>query len=194
MNKRLYRSRKGKVLGGVVAGLGAYLDADPVLLRLVLVVATLLTGGLPIVAYIAAWIIVPEEPTTDRAATHLRDGGEDIRLRLAKSGAEMADAGARVARDVAAAIRNVRPSSQGRPEELRGSAEQGRTVTSGGSVHESEDGGSSDGARILGFLLVAVGGIFLVNRFFFAVFRSDITLPLILIVLGALVIVSGRRR
>ena len=59
--KRLYRCRHDKVLGGVCAGIAEYLHVDPVLVRLLWVVFTLISMGLGIVAYIIAWIIVPEE-------------------------------------------------------------------------------------------------------------------------------------
>jgi len=60
--KRLYRSRRDKVLGGVCGGLAEYFQIDPVLVRLLWVIFTLISMGLGIVAYIIAWIIVPEEP------------------------------------------------------------------------------------------------------------------------------------
>ncbi len=60
--KRLYRSRNDKILGGVCAGIAEYLEIDPVVVRLLWVIATLLSMGLGIVAYIIAWIIIPEEP------------------------------------------------------------------------------------------------------------------------------------
>lgn len=194
MSKRLYRTRKGRVLGGVVSGLGTYLDADPVLLRLLLVIGTIVTGGGLFIAYIAAWIIVPEEPAAGSAATYARDSVEDVRSRLAKSGAEMADAGARVTRDVVEAIRSVRTSPQGGADGAGASTEHGRTAASGGSREESGSTEVSNGARMLGFLLVAVGAIFLADKFFSVVFRSHITLPLVLIALGAVVIASGRGR
>lgn len=59
--KRLFRSRTNKVLGGVCAGLGTYLTLDPVLIR-VLWAITFFIGGAGLVAYIIAWIIIPEEP------------------------------------------------------------------------------------------------------------------------------------
>jgi len=60
--KRLYRSRHDKVLGGVCAGIARYINVDPVVVRLLWVVLTLISMGLGIVVYIIAWIIVPEEP------------------------------------------------------------------------------------------------------------------------------------
>ncbi len=58
--KRLYRSRKEKVFGGVCGGIGEYLGVDPVIVRLIWVVLTLLTMFMGIIVYLIAWIIIPE--------------------------------------------------------------------------------------------------------------------------------------
>jgi phage shock protein PspC (stress-responsive transcriptional regulator) len=49
------------MLGGVCGGLGEHLDVDPIVIRLVWIVLTLFSLGIGIIAYIIAWIIVPEE-------------------------------------------------------------------------------------------------------------------------------------
>ncbi|MFA4855972.1 MAG: PspC domain-containing protein [archaeon] len=59
--KRLYRSGRDKVLGGVCGGIGEYLNVDPVLIRLIWVVGALLWGA-GIVLYVIAWIIIPRNP------------------------------------------------------------------------------------------------------------------------------------
>ena len=59
--KRLYRSRNHKVIGGVAGGIGEYLDIDPVLAR-ILFILTFFAGGAGFIAYIIAWIIIPEQP------------------------------------------------------------------------------------------------------------------------------------
>jgi len=61
MNKKLYRSRKEKMLGGVAGGLGEYFEIDPTLVRIIFVVSLFL-GGTGVLAYIILWIVVPEEP------------------------------------------------------------------------------------------------------------------------------------
>jgi len=58
--KKLYRSRKNRVIAGVCGGLGEYFNIDPVLIRLLWVLATLIYGA-GIFAYILAWIIIPEQ-------------------------------------------------------------------------------------------------------------------------------------
>ncbi len=60
MKERLYRSRN-RVIGGVSAGLGDYLNIDPVIVRVLFIVFTLI-NGLGLLLYIILWIIVPEEP------------------------------------------------------------------------------------------------------------------------------------
>ena len=43
--------------------MGQYFSVDPVLIRLITVGVTLLTGLVPgILAYLAAWLIMPQEP------------------------------------------------------------------------------------------------------------------------------------
>ena len=62
MNRRLYRSRTDTVIGGVAAGLADYMNADPALIRIAWAILVVITGGAALVAYIIAWIVVPEEP------------------------------------------------------------------------------------------------------------------------------------
>ena len=61
MVQQLYRSRTHKVLGGVCGGLGEYFGLDPVLVR-ILTVLMFMLPGVGILAYIIAWIIIPERP------------------------------------------------------------------------------------------------------------------------------------
>jgi phage shock protein PspC (stress-responsive transcriptional regulator) len=61
--KRLYRSKKERILGGVCACLGEHLDIDPTVIRLIWAVVTVLSVGTGIIIYILAWIIIPEDDT-----------------------------------------------------------------------------------------------------------------------------------
>lgn len=61
--KQLTRSRSDRKIAGVCAGLGHYLGWDIALVRILTVFVTLLAGVFPgVIAYVLAWIIVPEEP------------------------------------------------------------------------------------------------------------------------------------
>ncbi len=59
--KRLYRSRTNKIIAGVCGGIADYTNIDPTVIRLLWLLLSLIWGA-GIVAYIIAWIIIPEEP------------------------------------------------------------------------------------------------------------------------------------
>lgn len=59
--KRIYRSGKERILGGVCGGIAEYLGADPVIIRLLWAAACLLWGA-GILLYLIAWIIIPKNP------------------------------------------------------------------------------------------------------------------------------------
>lgn len=61
MTRRLYRSAREKMLGGVAGGLAEYFDIDVALVRLLWLVTVIFWGlGLP--AYFIAWALIPLEP------------------------------------------------------------------------------------------------------------------------------------
>jgi phage shock protein C len=68
MNRRLFRSRTDRALGGVAAGLAKYLRVEVALVRLILIVSTPLTGGLAFFAYLIAWAALPLERGLPEAA------------------------------------------------------------------------------------------------------------------------------
>ena len=60
--KKLYKSKKNRVIGGVCAGIGEYSDVDPSIIRLIFVAATIFTlfwSG--ILLYLIAWAVLPEK-------------------------------------------------------------------------------------------------------------------------------------
>jgi len=57
--KKLYKS-KNKVIAGVCAGFAEYFDLDPTLVRVLWAIVSLIYG-VGILAYIIAWIIMPEK-------------------------------------------------------------------------------------------------------------------------------------
>ncbi len=61
---RLRRSVTDRRIGGVAGGLARHLDVDPIILRVAFVVAVFF-GGAGLLAYVGAWILVPEEGTDD---------------------------------------------------------------------------------------------------------------------------------
>lgn len=64
---RLYRSRDDRVIAGVAGGIARHLGVDPVLVRLA-TVALALAAGSGILAYLIAWVIIPEAPRSGEDA------------------------------------------------------------------------------------------------------------------------------
>ncbi|MFA5355157.1 MAG: PspC domain-containing protein [Candidatus Paceibacterota bacterium] len=61
--KKLYRSRKNRMLAGVLGGFGEYFGVDPTVFRVAWVVISVFSGFFPgIIAYFLAVLIVSEEP------------------------------------------------------------------------------------------------------------------------------------
>ena len=58
--KRLMRSRKYRMVGGVAGGIAEYLSIDPTWVRLLWVLLGFAYGS-GLLFYLAAWIIIPEE-------------------------------------------------------------------------------------------------------------------------------------
>jgi phage shock protein PspC (stress-responsive transcriptional regulator) len=58
--KRLTRRSNDRMVAGVCAGVADYLGLDVTLVRLLTVVAAIFSVGAVAVAYIAAWILMPE--------------------------------------------------------------------------------------------------------------------------------------
>lgn len=58
--KRLYRSKKDSIIGGVCGGIGEYFNIDTVIVRILWLVFVFLAGA-GVLAYIVAWIIIPSQ-------------------------------------------------------------------------------------------------------------------------------------
>ncbi|NCC69984.1 PspC domain-containing protein [bacterium] len=61
--KKLYRSQKDYVLGGVCGGIAEYFDVDSILVRLVAII--LIFSGAGLLIYLLMWIVVPVEGNND---------------------------------------------------------------------------------------------------------------------------------
>jgi phage shock protein C len=70
VRNRLYRSRSDRMLFGVAGGMAEWLELDPSLVRLVWALL-IVAGGVGLLLYIIAAIVIPEEPI---GATHAAAG------------------------------------------------------------------------------------------------------------------------
>lgn len=78
------RSRSERVIAGVCGGLGRYLGIDPVLLRVAFIILSL-ANGLGLIAYVVAWVAIPEEGADRPAGPALEPRREMGRLVLGGS-------------------------------------------------------------------------------------------------------------
>jgi phage shock protein PspC (stress-responsive transcriptional regulator) len=60
-SKVLVRSLNGRMLAGVCAGVSDYFGVDVTLVRVIFAVVCVFTAGAGVLAYLAAWVIIPEE-------------------------------------------------------------------------------------------------------------------------------------
>lgn len=63
MKKRLYRSRKDKMLAGVCGGIAEYFHIDPTIVRVLVVLLAISTLQLFAIAYIVGAVVIPERPS-----------------------------------------------------------------------------------------------------------------------------------
>ncbi len=75
--KRMYRDCENRVLGGVCSGMGAYLNIDPVFIRILFVLLVFIGAGISVIVYLILWIVVPEALTT---AQRLEMRGEEATI------------------------------------------------------------------------------------------------------------------
>ena len=60
--RRMYRDPDNRILGGVCSGMSAYWQIDPIILRILFVIA-FLGFGTGLIIYIILWIVLPEAKT-----------------------------------------------------------------------------------------------------------------------------------
>lgn len=59
--RRLYRSRRSRMIAGVCGGIAEYFGWDPTLVRVAFLVSLLIPGP-QAVFYLVAWVVIPDEP------------------------------------------------------------------------------------------------------------------------------------
>lgn len=58
--KRIYRSRRNRMIAGVCGGIAEYIDWDPTIVRLLYVTLSVFSAAFPgILVYLIAWLIIP---------------------------------------------------------------------------------------------------------------------------------------
>ncbi len=166
MNRRLYRSKTDCIIAGVAGGLADYFEIDVTIVRLLWVIAVFL-GGSGILAYLAAWLIIP--PAPDSPLERREPGVEPI--------GPGADQGGTAEQDHA--------SGQGLASEQSYSSEPGRA-----EAHNHNRYSAEYRRRTFGWILIVIGILFLVRNYWPWV-DMDLFWPVILVLIGVVLIAGG---
>ncbi|MBE0475900.1 MAG: PspC domain-containing protein [Coriobacteriia bacterium] len=173
MDRTLYRSRGDRVIAGVAGGLGEYLGVDPVLIRVGIVLLALVGNLAVVAAYIVMAIVVPEEPAAGE-----RPAGAETEVRMAEERMGPGDM--------------PEPGDFGRPpapDPFKSAPPPAPPPR--GSQGPQPEGPTRRGGTTAGLVLIALGVVFLLQRFI----GFDILglWPLILIAAGIWIMFRRRR-
>lgn len=75
MERQLYRPIKNRVIAGVCGGLAEYFNIDPAIIRILCVI--LAFTGTGFLAYIIAWIIMPDERNIEKTTYESSNAWQD---------------------------------------------------------------------------------------------------------------------
>ncbi len=82
--KKIYRSEKNRLLGGVAGGLGEYFNLDPVIIRILFVLLGLSGGG--VIFYLILWLIIPNQSDTNANDKEtLKKNAQEIKTQAQKA-------------------------------------------------------------------------------------------------------------
>ncbi len=161
MSKKLYRSRNDRVIGGVCGGIAEYFEIDSTLVRLAFLVIFLARGA-GLLAYVIAWIIIPERPVN----TVYEEAGDRRR-------------------------ESVDREEDFIDDEVFANKEEGYVdiVEQENSADKKQ---STDRQRILGIILIILGGVFLFD-IWLPTFYWHRFWPLVIVGLGVAILLKGAK-
>lgn len=83
---KLYRKRKGAVIGGVCIGIADKYNIDPLLIRISVLILIFFTGGLLGSVYLIFWTILPSLDSNTTIKEELVDKIQELKLVVNKVG------------------------------------------------------------------------------------------------------------
>ncbi|MGB9857404.1 MAG: PspC domain-containing protein [Dictyoglomaceae bacterium] len=78
MEKKLYRSKKERILLGVCGGIAEYFSVDPTIVRLILILLIFTTGPLLPLLYLISALIIPPAPDGEEIVTPHKSSREEL--------------------------------------------------------------------------------------------------------------------
>jgi len=174
MNKKLYRDEYHRVLGGVCSGLAEYFDMDVTVVRL-LFAFTVIIMGVGVIPYIVLWIVLPK-----KGYVYNNFNNPTVDYRVPPQQADPQNA----------------PPKPGNPfgnNPFGGNPYGG--PFGGNPVESVPPKQKSHAGIIIGVVLVFLGGIILIDNYdLIPDFDFGNLWPVILVIIGASLIVSGQTK
>ncbi|MFW6306775.1 MAG: PspC domain-containing protein [Bacillota bacterium] len=164
--EKIYRSRKDRMIGGVCGGIANYFGVDSTLVRLAAVLL-FFAEGIGLFVYIAAWIIIPEEPYSD-SKTSYQDDAIDV--------------------DGYSSDVDEDTEYKSADYESKNIDDEDTYGGNGSTIDKSEVG--DKGQKTIGIILIALGSLFLINNWM-PYFRWQRFWPLILVGFGVVLLLKG---
>ena len=170
--KKVYRSRHSKVLGGVAAGLADYFGMDVTVMRL-LFAFLLVTMPNAIIAYILAWIIIPEEPAGVRkiAPARVDTGGAAMTQETPQIPNSGMTADEILRKEKEPFVPDVPGAPQAEAQAPATTTGQGQqpatpvTPSPAASTPNEVTSSNNRSRQLLGYILIAVGGAVVMRRY-----------------------------
>ena len=192
MQKRAYRNTQDKVLAGVCSGLGEYFSIDPLFIRIAFLLF-FFEPPIAVLGYIALWIALPKKPlkipmianqeSSDASSKpfeqRVEEFGKEAEIIGEKFGKEAEQLGEELSRKVEAAAENL----EGKVKD----AFKDKEIKFNSTV-----GSNSGKGKTLGFILIALGVIFLAGNYL-PDFGIERLWPIILIAIGISILCSGKK-
>ena len=196
--RRLYRSRDRR-LAGVAGGMAEYLDIDPTVMRILWVLAGLLSVGFAILAYILLAIVIPDAPWSAAptgAPAMWGQTGQGAMPGWAQPGPAWTPSPQWQAGAPAQAPTAYGPAQTARTASgwATTNAQPGGWGSAGTAYQPAEQGRGIGAAGVVGLVLIAIGGIALLNAVIPGWILPAASGPMILILIGGAFLVSAIRR
>jgi len=169
MSKKLYRSRSDRMIAGVCGGLADYFDVDSSLIRLA-VLLIFLFQGVGLIAYIIAWLIMSEEPVKNEYRMP-----DDYYIEEGKD------------KNKADNPENTQQNHENRESTNGNQRSKEQAEKEYYQQYQSKDSGSNNRKKILAFIMILVGSLFLVDIWIPELYWEKYW-PLILIAAGLLLL------
>jgi phage shock protein PspC (stress-responsive transcriptional regulator) len=201
--RQLYRSDDDRIFAGVAGGLAAYLDVDPVIVRIIWLLSMFVTGSLTFWVYVIMMVVVPLEPTEWPPQSPWAPGGEPLGY---QAGYTPPPPGTATANDASSPSAAPAASASGQPPtaapggwwsndwrwQRRADHWQRRAERRQQRAERYEYHSYGGPGLVFGLLLVLIGGMLAWHQLD-PNFDLNLTWPILIIAFGAILVASSFR-